>query len=227
VVSACSAKLGSALDATHSWGMPGFLVRSRSLVPLFCLAALGCGKDELRPAKAPAPSAAPPAVVAPASPVPEGHLDRRTLDQVLRAGPPWLLERVQVEEVMKGGKFAGWRVRELTEDLRGPVEPGDVVTAVNGKALETPNDFWDAWTSLSVASEIRISVLRDGAAHEVTLPIFGAPDPAVGLALQAPPPPRRPEAQGGGRPRQKPTIVIREQDRPLTDTIVDPEGGGE
>src|SRR5690606_1505417 len=90
--------------------------------------------------------------------LPEHFIDRRRLEAVLQEGPGWLLERVPIEEVLEGESFVGWRVRGLPVELSTvDLRPGDVVTAVNGMPLETPPDFWAAWTTLTVASELKIA----------------------------------------------------------------------
>ncbi len=165
--------------------------------------------------------------------IPDGSLDRATLEVVLRQGPPWLLERVPVEEVMEGTKFVGWRVQELPLDWRDmAIQPGDVVVAVNAMPLETPNDFWAAWTSLSVASELKIAYLREGEARELSIPIYGSPSPELASDLQkrpekAPPAsglsddPMVPTNQQYTPAAPKKTIEIESQEKPITDTTTD------
>lgn len=162
-------------------------------------------------------------------PVPEGALDRGSLEVVLRQGPPWLLERVPVEEVLEGTKFVGWRVQELPLEWRGiALQPGDVVTSVNTMPLETPTDFWAAWTSLSVASELKIAYLREGEPQEMSLPIYGQPSPTLAKDMQKRPektpatqdsPVRADEQYMPAKPKQ--TITIESKERPFSDTNTD------
>ena len=105
------------------------------------------------PAKTPAEGQATQAKAAPS--VPAGHVLRPEVDRVLvQQGPSWLFRRVMREETFgKDGRFAGWRITGLPEEWRSiDLRPGDVVTRVNGKSLETPDDAWDA--CLPSASEI-------------------------------------------------------------------------
>jgi hypothetical protein len=166
---------------------------SALLAPLFFVAA--CASTEAPPPRPPAP---PPVVAAPAPPaVPTGHLVRAEVDRVLvTQGPPWVLRRIVSEEVMKSdGKFAGWRLVGLPEEWRGiDLRPGDVVTRVNGLPLETPDQAWDAWKSVARAPELKISLMRDGAPRELTLPIDGAPTAETTGALGRDPGPQRPSA---------------------------------
>ncbi len=122
--------------------------------------------------------------------VPDGAIARPRLDLVLREGPAWLLDKVPVEEVMSGGKFVGWRVRELPAEWAGvDLHPGDVITKVNAMPVETPNDFWAAWTTLSVASELKIDYLRGAEAKVLSMPIVGQPDPHLPASLGGERPP--------------------------------------
>ena len=161
--------------------------------------------------------------------VPEGAISRGSLELVLRQGPPTFLSQVPVEEVFEGRKFVGWRLQELPRAWSGiELQPGDVVTAVNAMPLETPNDFWAAWTSLSVASELKVAYLRDGEALEMSLPIYGQPsaDLSKEMNRHAPGRPAQTESpvQAGGEKTKVPpkrTITIESKERPLSDTNTD------
>src|SRR6185436_3417923 len=80
----------------------------RLLMAAAVLALPACGGEPPPPAATPKP-AAKPAPVRPAS-LPAGHLFRGDVDAALSKGPPWVLRRVPIEEVMRDGKFFGWRV---------------------------------------------------------------------------------------------------------------------
>jgi S1-C subfamily serine protease len=173
---------------------------SALLAPALAFALAACSSGEAPPPRAPAPPAASAAAAAPAPPAaPPGHLLRAEVDRVLTTqGPPWVLRRILSEEVMKSdGKFAGWRMVGLPEEWRGiDLRPGDVVTRVNGLPLETPDQAWEAWKSVAKATEIRISLVRDGGPRELTIPIDGPVSPETTVQLgrdpgpqHAPPPP--------------------------------------
>src|SRR5262245_5761331 len=137
------------------------MVRSTSLA-LVLLALGGCGGAEPPPAAAPQ-AAAKPAKPPPAS-LPAGHIARADVDAVLAEGPPWVLRRVPIEEVIREGKFYGWRVVAMPPEWSGiDLKPGDVVTRVNGMTLEKPDDLFTAWTSLVIASDLKVAYERDGA----------------------------------------------------------------
>ncbi|AUX30473.1 MULTISPECIES: serine protease [Sorangium] len=174
----------------------------------------GCGGQQAAaPAAAPAKqaqSAAPAKQAAPA-----GQLARADVDRVLQQGPPWILRRVPVEEVVRAGAFIGWKILALPADWSAiELKPGDVVTQVNGTTLERPDDLFAAYRTLASASELKIAYEREGTARELVVPIFGPPSPQTVKALESDSPPRRPATT---RPRG--TTVIEEDDgaTPLDD----------
>ncbi len=174
---------------------------SALLAPLHLVALAGCASGGAPPPKPPAPPPAAPAAAEPPA-APPGHLVRAEVDRVLvTQGPPWVLRRVLSEEVMKSdGKFAGWRLVGLPEEWRGiDLRPGDVVTRVNGLPLETPDQAWDAWKSIAKAPEIKISLMRDGAPRELTIPIDGPVAADTATALGRDPGPQRAPSPPQGR----------------------------
>ncbi len=189
------------------------------------LALVGCANPP-PPAEPKRPPPAPQRAL-----IPAGALDRGQLEVVLQEGPPWLLERVPVEEVVESGKFVGWRVQELPMTWRGiELQAGDVVTAVNAMPIETPNDFWAAWTSLSVASELKIAYLREGEPMELSIPIVGSPNPTLAKDMR-----KSPAEKKAATPQDSPvrskrqyepakrreTITIEGPKRPDSDTNTD------
>jgi hypothetical protein len=105
-----------------------------------------------------------------------GHLLREDVDQALVRGPAWILRRVVPAAVMQDGAFVGWQLDAMPEEWAGiAIQPGDIVTRVNGVTLERPTDLWKAWVALTVAPELRISYLRGEEAKELVMPIDGAP----------------------------------------------------
>ena len=153
-----------------------------------------------------APASLPgPAAQAPARPVvPPGHLARVEVDQFLvTRNLGWLARAVMTEEVMRAdGKFAGWRLVGLPEDWRDiDLKPGDVVTRVNGLPIETPEQAFDAWKSVASTPELKISLMRDGAARQLVLPIDGVVSPETSRAIDRNPGPQRATATPDSRSR--------------------------
>lgn len=185
----------------------------RSGFALLCCAiplslTLGCSSNTDAASKPKTPTAAKTEVVAPPSAqTPPDKLERAALKTVLPSGLPWILRRVWPEEVVREGKFVGWRLVAIPEEWLGlDVRPDDIVTRVNGKSVETPEQLWDAWVSLATASELRVTYERMGATKEFVLPISGEPAPELLAQLTSPsPPPRKASTKRG-------TIVIESRD---------------
>ncbi len=102
---------------------------------------------------------------------PAGTIARAKVDDAIKAGPGMFLQHVVLADdpVMVDGQFHGFRIKELRGDMWKGVDlrPGDVVTRVNGFAIERPEQAVEAFHSLSVASELRVAYDRDGAPHEL------------------------------------------------------------
>ncbi len=164
----------------------------RAVLGLAAISALAaCGERAAPPRVATVktqPKAIPRAVTAP-----PGHAARANVERALSSGPAWLLRRVMREEVLDGkGKFVGWRLTGLPDEWSDvDLKPGDVVTRVNNKPLETPDEAWEAWKSVGRAREIRVRVERLGVSREVVVPIDGEPTAAVVKALENDSPPPR------------------------------------
>jgi hypothetical protein len=204
----------------------GMVARHAGWIAL-CVASLACASP---PTPKAANKPAPPPVAAPDAP--PGTISRAELELVLRHGPPWVLQRVPIEEVLEKGKFVGWRVQDVPPGWDADLVAGDVVTSINALPLETPKDFWAAWTTLSVASELKVAYMRDGEKREIAIPIHGSPNPAVAAELARDPTPRRelpteasesplPANQKYNKPKQYDTIVISPPARYESDTNVD------
>ncbi len=113
---------------------------------------------------------------------PAGTIARVKVDDAIKAGPGMFLQHVVLadEPVMVDGQFHGFRIKELRGDMWKGVDlrPGDVVTRVNGFAIERPEQAVEAFHSLSVASELRVAYDRDGAPHELRYAIVDPLPPA-------------------------------------------------
>jgi type II secretory pathway component PulC len=136
------------------------------------------------------PAAAPPtpkhaSVVPSSDALPANALRRSAVREALAAGPGAFLQHVTIDDrpVFLGGKFHGFRVAGLRDasfwsgvDLR----PGDVVTGVNGFPIEHPEEALEAFRSLDVSSELRVSFERDGAPRELRFAIIDDVPPRTG-----------------------------------------------
>lgn len=122
-------------------------------------------------------------VAMPAKPkraVPAGHLRREDVVEIVSAGPPAFLAKLDVRPARdpSTGRFAGWEIVQIgdPELASGAVKPGDVITRVNGKKIEDPFQFFEVFRSLVLAPELRISLLRGKDAQELRFPIDEEPD---------------------------------------------------
>lgn len=133
--------------------------------------AAGCGGSAPPPERPRAQRRLDPRPPVVASP---GTIRRADLDGVLVAGLGAFLSRVAVEPDLQEGRFVGFRLTELRDqELFASVDllPGDTVVAVNGQPIERPEQAFEAWTSLRVASELTVDVLRAGAPRRLRYPI--------------------------------------------------------
>ena len=150
------------------------------------LALLGCATaappavDEtpLLPTPPPSPvltsrsraHAPPPLLAAPSKP---GVIRRSDLLRVLDRGPHAFLAAVDPDPLVAGGQFQGWVLHGFRDPrLASPaLQPGDVVSRVNGKPGERPEQFMDVWNEMRTAKALELAVTRDGRPVTVRYPI--------------------------------------------------------
>lgn len=108
-----------------------------------------------------------------------GSIERDELIPVLDAGLGRFLGGVSTEPNLEDGRFTGWRIVHLyPEDPRfATVDllPGDIVTEVNGQAIERPEQAFAVWNGLRVAEELHVAFVRDGEARELRFRIADEP----------------------------------------------------
>jgi hypothetical protein len=140
----------------------------------------GCGGSQYPDINDPMPppeKAAPPAPSAAASPR-SADLQRKDVERVVDAGLGRFLSQVSVEPSLANGKFVGWSVVSLAPaeawrdvDLR----PGDVVTRINGMAIERETEAYDAFQAVRQAPSLEVSYLRRGQPRTLRFAIVGPP----------------------------------------------------
>lgn len=94
---------------------------------------------------------------------------------MLDAGPGAFLTRLEIEPVMEGESFVAFQVAALHDEaMFGGVDllPGDRLVSVNGQSIERPEHAMTVWSSLRVASELRVVVIRAGASRELRFAII-------------------------------------------------------
>jgi hypothetical protein len=141
----------------------------------------------------------------PKRPVPEGHLRREDVMEVLSAGVPSLLQKVEVEPSLdREGRFRGWRVVTIRDPLlaSGDLQQGDVVRRINGQPVENPYQFFDVFQSMAFAPELLLDIDRGGESRALRYPINDDPSapPIPRAVVQAPPPEATPPGAASTSP---------------------------
>lgn|GEM_PF-4262966 len=105
---------------------------------------------------------------------------RSALGRTLDAGLGTWLRGIDVEAKLERGHFQGWLVRSLYDgdpcwadvDLRA----GDIVTRINRRPIERPEQAQIVWTGLRASREIVVDYLRDGQPRTLKFLVVDAPD---------------------------------------------------
>jgi type II secretory pathway component PulC len=135
------------------------------------LAFAGCASPQRPAATTPAATPAAASAEATADNRSDGThtISRGELVKVLDASPGLFLQHVITEPQLANGRFVGWRlVSFFPGDARFAgvdLQAGDVVTRVNGHAIEQPDQFMAVWDGLRRESQLVVDVQRNGAAR--------------------------------------------------------------
>jgi type II secretory pathway component PulC len=142
---------------------------------LLSFALVACGSSPARVSKTPVePHVA--SGTDTSLPAPAGAIHRSEVRQAITAGLGTFLQRVTLDvdqPVFRDHKFVGFRI----VSLNGPgwsnvdLKPGDIVTTVNGFTVERPEQALQAFSSLAVASELRVDYEREGQPRSLRLAI--------------------------------------------------------
>jgi S1-C subfamily serine protease len=111
-----------------------------------------------------------------------GTLQRADVERVVDAGLGRFLGSVVIEPSLSAGKFTGWSIVGLEPaNLWGGVDlqPGDVVTKVNGMPIEREVEAFDAFQAVRQAPVLEISYLRQNQPRTLRFTIVGTPSPAL------------------------------------------------
>jgi hypothetical protein len=165
---------------------------------LAAIVTAGCASSHYPDVDEPMPPGAMAAARAPAeAPLPasaggpaaqQGTLQRADVERVVDAGLGRFLASVAIEASVSGGRFAGWSIVQLQppELWRGiDLRPGDVVTRINGMAIEREGEAYDAFQAVRQAQALEVSYLRQGQPRALRYTIVGPPS-------LPPAPPRKP-----------------------------------
>lgn len=101
-----------------------------------------------------------------------GSMARASLHITLDAGVGAFLTNLEVSPHLVDGRFAGWTI-ESYRNHWVDLLPGDVVTVVNARSIETPAQVQALWESLRAADEIVVSVARGELTFDLRFAIQG------------------------------------------------------
>jgi type II secretory pathway component PulC len=134
----------------------------------------------------------------PASARPRATLYRDEVDQVVKDGLGAFLQRVAVGPSLREGRFFGFRVLALSPPefwSSVDLKPGDVVMSVNGMPIERPIQAHEAFSSLTTADRLVVTLVRQGQTRELSYQIrsrasapAAAPKPPAAQPPAAQPP---------------------------------------
>ena len=99
------------------------------------------------------------------TPPPDNGVSLREYRDTLVNEPQRLSDLVQIAPENQGGQFIGYKVqpgKDQTLFARFGLQPGDVITSVNGIALDTPAKGLNVLRSLPDTDQYTIELLRDG-----------------------------------------------------------------
>lgn len=136
--------------------------------------AVASAAERNNPTSAPAPVAVAPRGSCEARLGRDG-LRRAALNRTLDAGLGNWLRGVDVDPKLERGRFRGWIVRMLPEDacFAGlDLQAGDVVTRINGRRVERPEEAKDIWDGLRTSNALVVDFLRDGRPHTLRFDIL-------------------------------------------------------
>jgi type II secretory pathway component PulC len=145
------------------------------MIPGLFLLAQACGgasKGSAPATGAPSPGAsASSKAESAADPARPGHVPRAAVVAVLSRGLGAFLGRLETEPMLVGGRFHGWRIVHLADRDRlwaaVDLAPGDVVTSINGRPIERPEQALVAFQALAIDSVIRVTYERNNQPREI------------------------------------------------------------
>jgi type II secretory pathway component PulC len=112
-----------------------------------------------------------------------GSVDRARLLEVLDQGPAAFLAGVKIQPYFLDQRFAGWEIVSFwPRDSRFAavdLQPGDVITKVNGRKIMKPKQLFDLWSKMREVSEIVVTGKRANEPFELRFQVIGGPQPPV------------------------------------------------
>lgn len=168
--------------------------------PYFAIAMLlcGCGSSLMDEPVRPGAASADAQLEDP--PPPKGALWREDVIATVDRGLGYFLQYVEVEPSAPGGRFEGFRIVSLyPPDMwrRVELQPGDVVTRVNGMPIERDTQAYEAFQSLKSADALSVTYLRAGQQRQLVYRIVSRDGAGATNAKGAEPEPAKAGEQPG------------------------------
>lgn len=100
-----------------------------------------------------------------------GTVSRHDLELLMKRGPAYVFQVVSLRPARDNGNFKGYRIAYMAPEARDAITPalaiGDVITHVNGVAMRSPDDYFQAWSMLRDVKQIRLDFTREDKAEHV------------------------------------------------------------
>ena len=137
------------------------------------LLAAACGAEPKPHAAFPAGGDPAPPAAPPPKPIVVKELKRAEVKAAVAHGLGYFLQNVAFDDnaVMIDGKFHGFVLTGINENWIIDLNPGDVITKVNGVVPEKPDDAVVAFQGLEKAKSLKIEYERMGKPRTLELPI--------------------------------------------------------
>lgn len=107
-----------------------------------------------------------------AEPEKAGVVRRAALNELIGRGPGYVFSQVETKAVHEGQKFVGFELIAMSPTAQhavgSAVQVGDIITHINGVQQRLPDDYLRAWKLLGEAQTVRIDLIREGEASQVS-----------------------------------------------------------
>jgi general secretion pathway protein C len=118
------------------------------------------------------------------------------LRRIATTNPSALGELLRAQPVFANGVQKGYRIypgRDRQQFARLGLQPGDLVTAINGAALDDPNRGGEVMNTLVASSTAQVTVERNGTSQQLSLDMaqISLPEPASDGSVNSVPPTNR------------------------------------
>jgi general secretion pathway protein C len=95
-----------------------------------------------------------------------------SVQEVVSQNPAAITEIIRPQPYMPSGQLKGYRVypgRNREQFVALGLQPGDLVTEINGMALNNPAQAMEIFRSMADTTEVSVTIEREGQAQALTL----------------------------------------------------------